>query len=235
RASAASVSSIAWSQASSLRSPGTEPRARTPSKSPTGARAAGAAEVAAPRRRVVRVRLTGARYSDGEENGLTLSLQSNVESVAVAVGLGEQRAPPLRRHLAQYRVGLVGGRLVGEVHAGDHPIEQATGEDRDREVGGLGPAPWCRAARRLDGEQGVLSFLVRRCPGEAAVTGRRDLPGLDECIGHWLAGTVGDLAADPDRAWRPLGHGVRPGRPGKADGEERSDGLRRGQTERCQG
>src|ERR1700691_4939563 len=71
------------------------------------------------------------RTSDIEENRLALTLQPDVEpELPFRLGHGDERGPPrLRRDGAQHRVLGVGGLLVGEVHPGHYPVEQAARED----------------------------------------------------------------------------------------------------------
>src|SRR4051794_39664254 len=78
RASAASKSSMARSQARPETSSATPPRARTPAKT-----------------------------SDPEEDGLTLALEPHVEAVAVRGRLHDQRLAPLGRHALEHGVAAV--------------------------------------------------------------------------------------------------------------------------------
>src|ERR687893_2724616 len=75
--------------------------------------------------------------SEGEEDGLIGSLQVDVEAVAAVHGLSEQRGALRLREPGQDGVGGVGLRLVGEVDAGDDPVEQPAREHGDVDVRGL--------------------------------------------------------------------------------------------------
>src|SRR5829696_10042597 len=74
-----------------------------------------------------RVRSPGS--SEGEEDGLTISLQVDVEAVAAGLGGGDQRRPPPRLEPGQQRIRGVRPGLVGEVDAGGNPVQQPPGED----------------------------------------------------------------------------------------------------------
>src|SRR5450631_117722 len=116
RASAASTSSIACSSAWSVSSASTGGDVKSGVSSP----------------------------SDVEEYGLMLSLQMDVESqmdvelqrtILSGVRHRDQGRPqPIVIDRGEHRVGGVGGRLVGKIDAGDHPIEQAAREHRNVDV-----------------------------------------------------------------------------------------------------
>src|SRR3954451_4559282 len=75
-----------------------------------------------------RVRSPGS--SEGEEDGLTVPLEVDVEAVAAVLGGGDQRRAPLRLERAQQRVGGVGLLLVAEVDPRRHAVQQAAREQR---------------------------------------------------------------------------------------------------------
>src|SRR4051794_10697330 len=101
RASAASKSSSACSQATSLVCAAASPRANMPAKRP----------------------------SEGEEDSLALSLQTDVEAVrAVAGRLCDQRRAAVDRHVPEDGVLVVCLLLVAEVDARDAAVEQAARE-----------------------------------------------------------------------------------------------------------
>src|SRR3954453_8888412 len=107
RTSAASTSSMAWSHARPVTASAAPPRAKTPDQT----------------------------ASEGEEDGLTVALEPDVEAVAaVAVGRGEQRAPAHCRDGGEDGIGGVRLFLVGEVDPRDAAVEQAAREDGDVEV-----------------------------------------------------------------------------------------------------
>src|SRR3954447_20165224 len=110
RTSAASTSSMAWSHARPVTASAAPPRAKTPDHT----------------------------ASEGEEDGLTLALEPDVEAVAaVAVGAREQRAAPRRGDGGEDGIGGVRLLLVGEVDPRDAAVQQAAREDGDVEVGRL--------------------------------------------------------------------------------------------------
>src|SRR5437764_12989044 len=76
-------------------------------------------------------------WSDGEEDGFVIALQSDVELEPFVVSGRDQRATPFIVHSRQYGIIGVGLLLVGEVHPGDDAVEQATGEHGDVDVRGL--------------------------------------------------------------------------------------------------
>src|SRR3954447_1843855 len=115
RTSAASTSSMAWSHARPVTASAAPPRAKTPDQT----------------------------ASEGEEDGLTVALEPDVEAVAaLAVGAREQRVPSRRGDGGQNGIGGVRLLLVGEVDPRDAAVEQTAREDGDVEV------------RRLEGAVG---------------------------------------------------------------------------------
>src|SRR5215218_11187490 len=69
--------------------------------------------------------------SEPEEDGLIGTLEVDVEAV---VGAGDQRAALTVGQRGQHGIRGVGFRLVGEVDAGDHAVEQPASEDGDVDV-----------------------------------------------------------------------------------------------------
>src|SRR5690349_6132477 len=110
------------------------------------------------------------RISDIEEDCLALTLQEDVEpELALGLGHRDERGPPLRRaDGAQHRVRGVGGRLVGEVHAGDHAVEQAAREDRHVQVRRLDVAVGGRQRTWLERDDAVRAVRSGGAAAEAA-------------------------------------------------------------------
>ena len=126
RASAASTSSIACSQARSLTSPRTRPRASTPSKSP-------------PRRGVRRRRRRSHPPPAGGCRSGSRRRSRSASSVA-------RRRPDQSRD--EHRVAAFALGLVGEVDPRDSALQQAAREHRDVDVRRLRRAVRRRAPRR---------------------------------------------------------------------------------------
>src|SRR3984893_8574086 len=106
RASAASTSSIAWTQARS--------------------------ETVASIISVLR--LGPKRASDGKEHRLPLALQPDVEVQHATATLRDERLPARRFDQVESRIGRVGLRLVGKIHPRHQVTKQASREHRDVEV-----------------------------------------------------------------------------------------------------
>src|SRR5829696_5771220 len=87
-----------------------------------------------------RVRSPGS--SEGEEDGLMIPLEVDVEAVAAAaVGLGDEGRALRLSETGEQRVGRVGARLVPEVDPRGEPVQEPAGEHGHGDVR-------CLAARR---------------------------------------------------------------------------------------
>src|SRR5215210_6793835 len=83
-----------------------------------------------------RVRSPGS--SEGEEDGLMVPLQVDVERVAAAaVGLGDEGRALRLAEAGEQRIGGVGLRLVAEVDPGGDAVQEPAREHRDGDVGRL--------------------------------------------------------------------------------------------------
>src|SRR3984893_12447936 len=137
RASAASTSSIAWTQARS--------------------------ETVASIISVLR--LGPKRASDGKEHRLPLALQPDVEVQHATATLRDERLPARRLDEVENRIGPVGLRLVRKVQTCDEVTEQATREDRHVQVRSLHPTIRGRRRGWLDRDKAERAFGV--CPAAA--------------------------------------------------------------------
>ena len=203
RASAASTSSSAWSHARSVTSAATGPAASTPSKSPVpphplGSRSLRSAVVVRSRRRRSHRRPAGGcRTGSRRPSGSAIRVSRRWCS-------GRDRSTGSR----SLAVGL-----VAEVDPGDHPVQQASGEDRHVDVRCLEGPLRRRHRTRLAGQDGVPTLVVvghrpkPRKPGTAprGSSGwlkraeRVGLPGLHQRVADRVAVAVGDPAAQPEQ------------------------------------
>jgi hypothetical protein len=182
----------------------------------------------------------GRRPSEGEEDGGPLPLEVDVQVVAAGHRGREQGRPGRRGQGGQDRVGRVRRRLVGEVDAGHRLAQQPPGEDRQVDMGGLAAAVRPGQRSRLDRQHPEPPLGVGRAapePSEAGQGGAAPavgvgeaalgvgLPGLDQGVGHRVAGAVQQPARQPQRARGAVGHHLGAVGPEQADGEERPDGL----------
>jgi hypothetical protein len=178
--------------------------------------------------------------SEGEEDGGPLPLEVDVQVVAAGHRGREQGRPGRLGQGGQDRVGRVRRRLVGEVDAGHRLAQQPPGEDRQVDMGGLAAAVRPGHRSRLDRQHPEPPLGVGRAAPEPPEAGRGGavpavgvgeaalgvgLPGLDQGVGHRVAGAVQQPARQPQRARGAVGHHPRPVGPEQADGEERPDGL----------
>ena len=74
--------------------------------------------------------VTGSVSRSGQEDRLVVALQPDVEAQALVVGDADQGRASVAG-CGEHRVGGAGGQ--GQVGAGQEPVEQAAGEDGDRE------------------------------------------------------------------------------------------------------
>src|SRR3984893_419474 len=139
RASAASTSSIAWTQARS--------------------------ETVASIISVLR--LGPKRASDGKEHRLPLALQPDVEVQHPTAILRDERVPTRRLDQVENWIGRVGLRLVGKIHPRHQVTEQATREDRHVQVRSLHPTIRGRRRGWLDRDKAERALGVCPAPAES--------------------------------------------------------------------
>src|ERR1700674_541926 len=189
---------------------------------------------------------------DVEEDRLALALQHQVKCVArlLAVAtLGDQRFAPFRVDQRQH--GVVGVEwLALEIEPGPEVLQKTAGEHRDVDVGRLQRVADAGNGTRLDGEKVEAAVLVGAAAAEA-VEGRIErllaagvvgmvvaaggigLPDLDHGVGNGDAGAIDDPAVNSNSLpLRRIGDEHLVAFMVEAEGEERSDGLRRRMPER---
>src|ERR1700730_3189081 len=158
-----------------------------------------------------------------EENSLTVTSQTHVESEEAAVLLGDQCLPPLRLDSLEHGVRRVRGLLIREIESGRQVAQQTARENGDVETRRLGAAIW-PGQRSGFADNGVESALgVGRAAGELVF-----LPELEEPVGHQRSLGVEGLALDPERPWIGRVDRLAAIRERKRKAEERPDRLRRG-------
>src|SRR5437016_4496945 len=139
RASAASTSSIAWTQA----------------RSDTVANITSVLEPGPN------------SESDGKEDRLPFALQPDVEVQHAPAIRRDQRLPSGRLDEVQNRIGRVGIRLVRKVQPGHQMAKQAPGENGDIEVGRLHPSVWRGYRAGLGGPKAERAFGVGSSASES--------------------------------------------------------------------
>src|SRR5919108_544652 len=139
--------------------------------------------------------------SDVEEDGLSLALEPDVESVAIVGALWQERLTPVGRHALRH-----GGLVEAD------PRSQMTQQPAREQMNGQ--------VRRPRHDHPPAAVVVR---GAARERGRLRRPGLDQRIADRLSRTVVDDARDADAA--TIRH--RALVPRETEREERPDRLRR--------
>src|SRR5438067_5605930 len=88
------------------------------------------------------LRLGPKSASDGKEDRLPFALQPDVEVQHATAMRGDEGLPACRLDEVQNRIGGVGLRLIRKIHPRYQMTEQASGKDRDVEVGRLHASIW---------------------------------------------------------------------------------------------